>query len=322
MRIGEPTRQRILDAAAKLGYVPNPIARSLSTGRSGVLGLAFPYVDAFVDRNPFCSMIMNGVFSEAIADSFNMMLYTVRDGYWTDKHRVDPRIDGMIMVLPPTGDPLLERMAESKFPCVAVVCGPQPSPVMTVNADDFEGGLIATRHLIGLGHERILMLHGTDTVSTNQPRINGYRSALKESGLKVSDDLIVAAGFDWKPGFDSMCAVLDRPRREWPTAVFAINDLCAAGAIRAIKSRGLSVPDDIAVVGFDDTVFATTTNPMLTSVRMPIKEMGSLAARMLADEVGGNPPTERHPVMGVSLTIRNSCGSRSQALVPDFIPET
>ncbi|MES1227023.1 MAG: substrate-binding domain-containing protein, partial [Armatimonadota bacterium] len=185
-------------------------------------------------------------------------------------------------------------------------------------ADDYAGGLLATQHLISLGHERILMLHGGDDVPTNQPRIKGYIDAMTQAGLPVRDDLIVQGGFDWRPALTAMNEVLDRPRRDWPTAVFAINDLGAAGAMRAIKARGLSVPEDIAMVGFDDTWFATTMQPALTTVRMPIREMGALAARMLADEVGGHPPTERHPVLGVSLTVRNSCGSSAQVLIPDF----
>jgi LacI family transcriptional regulator len=319
MRISGPTRERIIETAARLGYVPNPIAQSLTTGRTGVLGLVFPYVDAFIDRNPFCTMVMNGVFTEAIADSYNMMLYTVRDGFWAGSQRIDPRVDGLILALPATDDSLLKCCLDTKFPCVAIVTGEQPDPIMTVNADDFEGGLLATRHLLSLGHQRIMILHGGDTVSTNQPRLRGYKQALREAGLAPSDDLIVEAGFDWRPGFEAMNAVLDRPRAEWPTAIFTINDLCAAGAIKAIQARGLTVPQDFAIVGFDDTWFATTVQPMLTSVRMPIKEMGALAARMLAEEVAGRPPTERHAVLPVSLTIRNSCGSTSQMLSLGFL---
>ena len=318
MRISEATRQRVIEVAARLGYVPNPIARSLTTGRTGVLGLVFPYVDAFVDRNPFCSMLMNGVFTEAIQDSYNMMLYTVRDGFWAGKHKIDPRVDGLVLALPASDEPLLLRCRESSFPCVAIVCAPQPDPIMTVNADDFQGGLLATKHLLELGHKRIMMLHGGDLVSTNQPRLEGYHKAMQEAGMQVTPDLVVRAGFDWRPGFEAMTTVLERPQSEWPTAIFAVNDLCAAGAIRAIKAKGLSVPEDFAIVGFDDTWFSTTTQPMLTSVRMPIKEMGALAARMLASEVNGKPPTERHPVLPVSLTIRNSCGASTQVPALEF----
>jgi len=317
-RIGEPTRQRIIDAAAALGYVPNPIARSLSTGRTGVLGLVFPYVDAFIDRNPFCSMVMNGVFTEAIADSYNLMLYTVRDGAWTTGHKIDPRVDGLVMALPAADDPMLLQCAESHLPCVAVVSPQRSDTVMTVNADDLAGGRLATKHLASLGHRRIMMLHGGDGVSTNAPRLAGYRSALSEAGLPYDEALVVKAGFDWKPAFNAMNEVLDRPRASWPTAIFAVNDLCAAGAIKAIEGRGLKVPEDFAIVGFDDTWFATTVQPALTSVRMPIKEMGALAVRMLASEVAGTPPETRNEVFSVSLTIRSSCGSTPQKTPHDL----
>lgn len=318
-RVSVASRQKVFDAAAKLGYIPNPIARSLSTGRTGVLGLVFPYVDAFVDRNPFCSMVMSGVFSEAIADSYNMMLYTVRDGATNASGAVDPRVDGLIMALPPANDPILLKCMESNFPCVAIVSENFQGSVMTVNADDFEGGRLATRHLIELGHTRVLMLHGGYRISTNQPRVDGYRTALAEFGLPCDENLIVEAAFDWRPAFDVMSLVLDRPRREWPTAVFAINDLCAAGALRAIKSRGLRIPEDIAIVGFDDTWFAATTTPALTTIRMPIRQMGATAVRMLVSQLEGNPPAERNPVLDVSLTIRQSCGAAPQSPAPDFM---
>lgn len=318
MRISEQVRQRILEAAAKLGYVPNPIARSLSTGKSGVLGLVFPYVDAFIDRNPFCTMVMNGVFSEAIADHYNMMLYTVRDGAFSNRNRIDPRVDGLIVALPGVNDPLPLKCAEQKFPCVAVVSGELPDPVITVNANDEEGGFLATHHLANLGHKKIMMLHGGDTVCTNRPRIAGYKRALETHGLPFDESLLVQAGFDWRPGFEAMIKILERPPQEWPTAIFAVNDLCAAGAIRAIRSRGLRVPEDFAIVGFDDTWFAATIQPTLTTVRMPIQEMGALATRLLVGEVDGQPASDRKVVLPVSLTIRASCGSTNSYPTTDF----
>jgi LacI family transcriptional regulator len=254
-------------------------------------------------------MLMNGILAEVIADRYNLMLYTVPDGQWDGRKQIDPRVDGMILVLPAPDEPLIERCASAKFPCVAIVTDPCPDPVMTVNADDFRGGYLATKHLIDLGHSQIMILHGGDTVCTNAPRMQGYLAALAECGLHPTDDMVVEAGFDWRPAVDAMEAVLKRPRSQWPTAIFAINDLCASGAIRAIKAAGLRVPEDFAIVGFDDTWLSTTIQPPLTTVRMPIKEMGHLAARMLADEIEGNRPSARHPVFEVTLTVRQSCGS-------------
>jgi len=318
MRIGEATRERIIETAARLGYVPNPVAQSLSTGRTGVLGLVFPYVDAFIDRNPFCTMLMNGILAEVIADQYNLMLYTGRDAQWAGRGRVDPRVDGLIVALPTPNDPLLVRCGESDFPCVCVVTVPQPEPIMTVNADDYRGGYLATQHLVALGHKRIMILHGGDAVSTNQPRLRGYRDVLSDASIPIIDSMIVEAGFDWKPAAEAMSVVLDRPKSEWPTAIFAINDLCALGAMQTIKDRGLRVPDDIAIVGFDDTWLSTTTDPTLTTVRMPIREMGALAARMLANQIEGKPDPNRNPILEVTLTIRQSCGSPLGVLQPTY----
>ena len=164
-----------------------------------------------------------------------------------------------------------------------------------------------------------MMLKGEDSVSTNQPRIRGYVSALEKNGVLFDEALLVQAGFDWRPAFSAMNSVLDRPRSEWPTAIFAVNDLCAAGAIQAIHARGLQVPEDFAIVGFDDTWLSTSIQPALTTVRMPIKEMGALAARMLADDLEGKFISQRHPVLDVSITIRQSCGSQQSAATPSFL---
>ncbi len=324
VRVSQATRDRIVAAAEELGYSPNPLAQSLSTGKTGVLGLVFPYADAFIDRNPFCSQIMNGVFSEAIRGRFNTMLYT-GDGAQSVGNRVDPRVDGLIIVIPTLDSPLLEACSRTNFPCVTVVAKQAYPNIPSINADDFAGGVMATEHLIKLGHRRIAILQGTDEVSTNCPRTDGYRAAHVNAGLPIDRDLIVQSGFDWRPGFASMTRILEGPKEKIPTAVFCINDLCAEGAMRAIRAKGLRVPEDIAVVGFDDTWFAHMTQPPLTSVRMPIKEMGSLAVQHLVKQLAGESPDPLHPVLPVSLTVRQSCGAppelRTQEdhdLIPPF----
>lgn len=316
VRVSEATRNRIVEVAASLGYAPNPIARSLSTGRTGVIGLTFPYVDAFVDSNPFCSQVMNGVFSEAIKDDFNMMLYTGESNAWNKGQKIDPRVDGLILVLPANDDPLMKLCLEQNFPFVAVVAKPQGGQMITVNADDEEGGFLGTDHLVKLGHKRIAILLGGDEVPTNQGRFRGYLSAMEQASLAVENNMIVQAGFDWKPAYAAMKKVLERPRSEWPTAIFAINDLCASGAMRAIHEKGLSIPDDIAVVGFDDTWFAAAARPALTSVRMPIREMGALAVQLLIAEINGKQAPDRSSVLPVSLTVRASCGAQTDTSMP------
>ncbi|MBS1704548.1 MAG: LacI family DNA-binding transcriptional regulator [Armatimonadetes bacterium] len=309
VRMSHATRRRIIEAARQLGYAPNPLAQSLSTGRTGVLGLVLPYADAFVDRNPFCSRIMNGVLDEAIRQRFNMMLFTGDGAGACGAETLDPRVDGLIVVVPSVDNPLVRMSSERFSPCVVVAGWPELPNIPTINADDFHGGWLATEHLIKLGHRKIAMFYNQGEPEGFGPRAEGYKSCLLEHGICCDKDLLIGAGCDWRPGFERMNEILDRPRRQLPTAVFCVNDLCAEGAMRAIRTRGLKVPDDIAIVGFDDTWFAQVTRPALTSVRMPIHQMGLLAVDLLKKLIAGESVENLNTLLPVSLTIRQSCGA-------------
>ncbi len=313
IRVGAQTRERIVAAAAQLDYVPNPFAQSLVTRKTGVLGLVFPYSGAFTDRNPFCAEVMNGVFEEVVCEKYNVMLHTAAGNDWNSvdaKALLDRRVDGLILVLPNPDSPVLARCLQESFPCVALVYAPTCADVCAVNADEFAGGRIATEHLIGLGHRRIAHLFGDPLVATTEPRRQGYLAALEMADIAPDPLLLVPAQFTWQGGYEAMRPLLDLPSDLRPTAVFAANDACAEGAMRLLRERGLQAPDDMAVVGYDDTWFATMTQPMLTTVHMPIQEMAVLATQMLIALVEGRPVPFRQPVLPVTLTIRKSCGVR------------
>ncbi len=314
IRVGAATKERIYAAAAQLGYLSNPVARSLATGKTKVVGVMLPYVEAFADHDPFCAQVTNGIIHEVIRDQYNVMLYTGGgvEGGSMAASAVDSRVDGLVLVLPPRDCAVFAKCEARHIPYVSVVRAPAPGSY-SVNSDDHEGGLLATRHLIGLGHRRIAHLVGSDEISTSPERLNGYRQALAEAGLELDPKLVVPAGFDWRRGYMATKILLELPRAEQPTAIFAANDLCAEGAIRALREAGRTVPEDVAVVGYDDTWFASMTHPALTTVRMPIAEMGALAVRMLVDLVEGRPVDTPHPVLPVSLTVRNSCGAATAA---------
>ncbi|MBM3492910.1 MAG: LacI family transcriptional regulator [Armatimonadetes bacterium] len=308
-RVSPETRRRIADKARELGYVPHPHARSLATRRAGALGLVFPYVQAFADQNPFCNGIMVGVLEEAISEHQNLMLFTAaaEDGETpVDGVIVSPRVDGLILVLPRPGSSVLEHCKAKRFPCVTVVHQTEDPEECSINADDFRGGRLATEHLIALGHRRIAHLMGSQHISSSAPRRLGYETAMADAGLPVEPPMLVQAGFDWADGTRGLERLLELPPKERPTAVFAANDLCAVGMLRRMHALGLRAPDDFAVVGYDDTWLAETANPPLTSVRMPIREMGMAATRMLIARLKGDPISERQPVLPVSLTVRKS----------------
>jgi LacI family transcriptional regulator len=316
IRVSQATKERIYASAAQLGYVSNPIAKSLATGKTKVLGLMLPYADAFVDQNPFCNQVMSGIMREVVHQHYNLMLYTATSGAYQDRAAmlVDSRIEGLLLVMPPDDSPVFAKCKKRGIPYVSILQSPR-TDAWTVNSDDYTGGRIAAQHLIGLGHKRIAHLAGSPDVSTTEPRCRGFRDAMDEAGVEVLEELIVQSGFDWRIGLASTEALLQRGTRQMPTAIFAANDLCAEGAIRAIRAIGLSVPDDIAVVGYDDTWFATLTQPPLTTVHMPIDEMGELAARMLIARLEGDLSVDPQPTLPVSLTVRQSCGADSAQFV-------
>jgi LacI family transcriptional regulator len=275
-----------------------------------VLGLMLPYADAFVDQNPFCNQVMSGIMREVVHQHYNLMLYTATSGVQLDRAAmlVDSRIEGLLLVMPPEDSTIFLKCKKRGIPYVSILQRPS-ADTWTVNSDDYTGGRIAAQHLITLGHKRIAHLIGSPDVITTQPRCRGFRDALDEAGVEVQEELFVQSGFDWRVGLASTQTLLQKGPRHMPTAIFAANDLCAEGAMRAIRAAGLSVPDDIAVIGYDDTWFATLTQPPLTTVHMPIDEMGELAARMLIARLEGDASIDPHPTLPVSLTIRHSCGA-------------
>lgn len=311
-RISVPTQERVNEIATELGYKANHLARSLVTGRSGALGLVFPYSSAFIDHNPFSSAILSGVMTAAVQAKWNLMLHTATGDDWNavdSGELIDPRVDGLLLVLPTPHSPLVARCQRERFPCVALVYSPDDPELCAVNADDFLGGRLATEHLIGLGHRRIAHLSGSPNVSTSVPRRHGYIAALREAGITPDPSLVALADFTLPGGKSAMNALLDRPRSDWPTAVFAGNDLSAIGALEALAERGLRVPEDIALVGYDDSQVALLANPPLTSVRMPVYDMSLLATELLISLIEGKEITQRQPVLPVSLTVRRSSGA-------------
>lgn len=309
IRVSEETRRNIEEAARALGYAPHPHARSLATRKAGVLGLVFPYVRAFTDQNPFCSRIMAGVFDEAVRLKQNVMLFTAVAGdgdTGAERTIVSPRVDGLILVLPRQESAVLEQCVHKGVPCVTIVHRTASEAEFSINADDLRGGRLAAEHLIELGHRRIAHLIGSAHISSSAPRRDGFAEALADAGLAVRPELMVPAGFDWADGVAGLTRLLELPPRRRPTALFAANDLCAVGVLRQMQKLGMRAPDDLAVVGYDDTWLATTTSPPLTSVHMPIYDMGVAASRTLVALIEGQDVRDRHAVLPVSLSVRQS----------------
>ncbi|PRY44520.1 LacI family DNA-binding transcriptional regulator [Umezawaea tangerina] len=212
---------------------------------------------------------------------------------------------GVILVLADLDEDQRNQLTTRNIPFVVVDTAGEPEPgVPTVGSANWSGGLAATRHLIGLGHRRIAVVSGPTTVMCSRARVDGYRSALDEAGLAVEPDLVRWGDFYVHGGYDHGMALLDRPDR--PTAIFAGSDFQALGVMRAARELGLSIPDDLSIVGYDDLDVTEWIGPPLTTVRQPLREMATTAAEMVFTLARGERPRNERIDLAIELVVRQS----------------
>lgn len=307
-RVSPVTRRRVLEAAARLHYRPNAIARAMASGLSRIVGVYQPHVG----HSPLSGMwniaVTRGVSEALHANHFHLLLYGYRD---TDEASpsafLDGRVDGLIVLAPHLDDSLPGQIARAGLP-IAVIGGQRPEGVraVSVDTDNVAGGRMATEHLLGLGHTRIAHLKGPANVPNALDRQSGYAMALRECGLPVRPDYLVQGSFDEGGGYRSAAVALSLTPR--PTALFAANDIAALGALKACAERGLRVPEDVSIVAYDDSPVCELVRPTLTSVRQQAAEMGRIAAELLLALVMGEEPPVTHRRLAPELIARESSG--------------
>lgn len=271
-----------VDAAiSRLNYSPNPAARSLAGARQMRVGLLYSNPSAYL------SEFLIGVLDQANLSHVQLVVEKCTAG--VDDSAVAKRLvsDGMdgIVLSPPLGDsaPLVQLLKETGIPLVVVAAGRSASNVSVVTIDDFAAARAMTSHLIDLGHRRIGFITGNPDQTSTSLRQEGYAAALTAHGLPVDPGLIAPGLFTYRSGLEATERLLQLP--EPPTAIFASNDDMAAAAIAVAHRRGLSVPGDLTVCGFDDTTMATRIWPELTTVRQPIGEMSRAALELLVRKI-------------------------------------
>lgn len=297
-------RQRVWSAVTRLGYVANPQARSLAGGRSHMVGLLVPELG-----NAYIGQVVRGI-DEALAEAqYELMLYTTHRQRTKESTFVRTltygMTDGLLLLVPTEPQAYLETLHEERFPYVVIDHQGFDDFSPTVIAKNYQAAFDATRYLIELGHRRIGFIRGLKHLSSAIERHKGYRAALEAHGLEYDPSLVVDGEFLQGPSYAATQALLDRPDR--PTAIFASNDLSAFGAMDAVRVRGLSIPDDISILGFDDIPQAASVRPALTTVRQPLVEMGRIAVQLLFTYIEDpDRPCERIE-LDTALVIRDSC---------------
>ncbi|MGW2325198.1 LacI family DNA-binding transcriptional regulator [Streptomyces sp. NPDC001700] len=300
------TRDKVLAAVADLGYRPNAVARSLRTHQTRALGLVISDV-----LNPFFTELARSVEDAARDRGYSVVIGNADERPDLQDHHVrtlvDRRIDGLLVSPTDGGSPLMLDAARAGTPMVFVDRwiegeGLDEVPVVRTDGGDAVRDLVA--HLHALGHRRLAIIAGPAATTTGRERVDAFRSALREFGLALPADYIGQGDFQADSGRRVTARFLDLPQP--PEAVFAADNLMALGAMDEIRSRGLRVPDDVALAAFDDIPWFVHTDPPITAIAQPTGDLGHAAVRALIDRVEGRPAAS--VTLSARLVPRRSCG--------------
>lgn len=315
--ISEETRQRVLQAVQTVGYKPNIAARQLARQQTFALICAVvPFTVPTVLSNPFYMSVVRGIARACQPQGYAVTIY------FADTNNLDARkvmqdygrileipADGIILTTIHANDQFVPRLITDAVPFVHIGRLPDAAVLNShyVDVDNYTGAQLATSHLINKGHRRIATITGDMTMSAGQDRLRGYQEAMREACYPIQPEWIVVSDFGEQYGCQGMRQLLALPERERPTAVFTASDSMAIGAMQAIQEHNLTIPHDVAVVGFDDVPEAANTIPALTTIRQPAATLGEKAAEMLLHLIEGKDSSFESPlILSPQLIPRDS----------------
>jgi LacI family transcriptional regulator len=304
--VAPETRARVLEAIKELGYQPNAVARNLRMKRTFTIGLVIPDF-----RNPYFAEVVGAIEEAATEKGYKVILLhsrydPVKEAQFVDLLRTE-RVEGVIWIPATSNLDSPKTLSEYAIPTVVYDRISTQTDMLAMVADNYNGGYLATRHLLELGHKRIGYISRPVELSHSQGRLQGYKDALKESGIEVETGLIVKGGFELEEGKQAFYKLCEQA--EPPTAVFTFNDIMAIGVLRGAWEKGIRVPEEMSVVGFDDIVQAAYTCPALTTIHLDKGEMGRRGVELLMQLIKGEAPAaELMKAVGVHLVVRESSG--------------
>jgi LacI family transcriptional regulator len=302
--VSGPLAARVMSAMEQLDYRPDVIARSLRKGKTRTIGIMMPSVSI-----PFYAHVAEGIETAADARGYNVILCNTGWSLEGDIHYLDNlldrRVDGIVCISLSVSADHLEPVFKRNTPIITFERSVAGVEVDAVEIDNFQGAYMATSHLVELGHKRIGAIAGLPNSGITDSRVEGFRRAQEDNGVAYDPDLVFSGDYSAESGIRHANSLLDTSDR--PTAIFAFNDLMAIGAIEAVFRRGLRVPDDVAVIGFDGIDLAKHTWPPLSTVVQPIDRMSSIAIRMLLGRINDDTPTPaRVETVTPKLIVRES----------------
>jgi len=309
-RVSDEVRRRVEAAIADLGYVPNRLARGLIRQKTGALGLIVPDV-----ANPFFTLVVRGAEEVAWRAGYHVIICNTQADIERERGYIEDMLSFQVegLLLAPVGErsrPNLRVLRKNNVPFVLIdrTIGGYDGDL--VQGDSVGGARKLVEHLISLGHRRIGMVTETAEVSTARDRLEGYRQALEHAGIAYSPELVLeASATDVGSAHDATLALLDLP--EPPTAIFSVNNIAVVGVAEATRERGLRIPEDIAVVCFDDIEHASRFHPFLTVMAQPAETFGTIATQLLLDRLAGRIEQRRRlVVLPADFVVRESSGAQ------------
>jgi LacI family transcriptional regulator len=308
--VSEDTAQRVLEAASRLGYRPNPVARSLRTRRSNTVGVLIPDLN-----NPLFPPMLRGV-EDMLAERGYVALIGNTDADERRERMVFDQmlarhVDGFVLATATLRHPILDEAAEADLPVVLMNRTASGYPFSSVSVDNEQGVQAAVAHLAALGHTRIGHIAGPQDTSTGVSRLRGFRDGLRASGLEARDDQVIEArAYSTEEGM-RCCAELLGHRGDL-TAIVAANDMVAVGCYSAFEEMRLTCPEDVSVIGFNDMPFIDRLRPPLSTVRFPHYQLGMEAAKLLLERIDGSGGPVKILYLAPELVVRGSTAPPAQ----------
>lgn len=308
-KVRQETARRVLKAANELNYRPNHVARRMRVKSSDSLVIGLIITDV---GNPFFSELSRGVEDVAYQHKHALMICNTDEEAEKEKFYIDSmlseKVSGLIIVPSKGNAAYIKELKEQGYPIVCVDRYPDGLNIDTVTIDNEKGAYLAVKRLTELGHRKIAIICGIKGVSTTEGRFGGYEKAMKEAGNEMSDDLIIFENYKESGGRNAMRKLLSQKNR--PTAVFSTNNLMTLGCLEEMYEQNIRIPEDIAIIGFDDMPWSVALNPPLTAVKQPGYELGLNAAELLFKRQNNLDRNTMNMVLNPELIIRKSCGSK------------
>jgi LacI family transcriptional regulator len=305
--VKEETRQKVLHVIQKKNFQPNLAARGLAAGRTNIIGMVIPAGLEVIFSDPYFPLLIQGVSEACNAHNYSVMLWLAEPEYvrrTISQILHNGLVNGVIVSSTLMNDPIVTSLYENKMPFILI--GRHPTlDVNYLDVDNVRAAREATHHMIRLGRKRIATITGPQNQFASYDRYQGYVKALSDRNLPVLPELVAEGDWTEAGGYAAMRRLI--PYK--PDALFAANDVMAAGALRALREAQIHVPEDVAMVGFDDTPNASRTQPPLTTMRQPIQSMGTLAVETLIDIIDHPGSETRCIIVATELVIRASCGT-------------